>query len=234
MTSEATPRARVHLALVLLALASGATDAFAFLLLGGIFTANMTGNLVLAGLFSRPDWLSTLAGAVTAVVCFAGSSFVGFWVIRPTANADSSLATLRLLGVAVVAAGLQLVIVAEWLVWEGHTTLPLQCAFIGCSAAALGLQTVLAKKISGAAGLTTTFVTGTLTSVMEELADRKRGSKAIQVVIVLSLSAGAFAGTALSSSVPVIAPVLPFVLVAAAVILVVSSRASLESMTAKR
>lgn len=39
--------------LLFLSFGAGATDAFAFLALGGIFTANMTGNLVLVGLVGR-------------------------------------------------------------------------------------------------------------------------------------------------------------------------------------
>ena len=54
---------RALAALLVLSFAAGAADAFAFLLLGGIFTANMTGNLILAGLPTRPGYMSVLMGA---------------------------------------------------------------------------------------------------------------------------------------------------------------------------
>ncbi|PPG06502.1 hypothetical protein C5C59_04970 [Rathayibacter sp. AY1F4] len=102
MTAVAGP-ARLRLALVLLAIASGATDAFAFLLLGGIFTANMTGNLVLLGLYPRSAWLTTAAGAVTAIVFFAGAVYAGFRATRartsPTVAGRRPLRAIALVGV---------------------------------------------------------------------------------------------------------------------------------------
>jgi uncharacterized membrane protein YoaK (UPF0700 family) len=59
------------IALVLLTLGSGATDAIAFLGLGGTFTANMTGNLVLIGLVGREDYAGTAVRATVACVAFA-------------------------------------------------------------------------------------------------------------------------------------------------------------------
>ena len=61
----------IHAALVLLSFSAGAADAFAFLALGGIFTANMTGNLILTGMFTRPEFGATLVGAIVAIVAFA-------------------------------------------------------------------------------------------------------------------------------------------------------------------
>ncbi|MDD1451425.1 DUF1275 family protein [Sphingomonas sp. H160509] len=45
---------RSRVALPLLAFGAGAADAFAFSMLGGIFTANMTGNAVLEAMFEQP------------------------------------------------------------------------------------------------------------------------------------------------------------------------------------
>ena len=58
----------------MLSFGAGATDAFAFLALGGIFTANMTGNLVLVGLVGRDDYLASLVGAAIAIACLLYTS----------------------------------------------------------------------------------------------------------------------------------------------------------------
>lgn len=180
----------MHVALVLLTLASGAADAFAFLVLGGIFTANMTGNLVLAGMFTRPGWPTTLAGALTAIVVFAALVF-GAFRVSPAPSAGT----------------------------------PYPVRSVGAlAAAALGVQTVLAKRLSGASGLTTTFVTGTLTSLMEGLAEARRGSRVLQLAVVLALVVGAVAGTALARAVPPAAPLLPLLLVATATAVLLVAR----------
>ncbi len=66
----------------MLSFAAGAADAFAFLLLGGIFTANMTGNLILAGLPTRPGYMSVLVGAAVAVTAFSVALYGGFRLQR--------------------------------------------------------------------------------------------------------------------------------------------------------
>jgi uncharacterized membrane protein YoaK (UPF0700 family) len=209
----------VHVALVLLAVASGAADAFAFLQLGGIFTANMTGNLVLAGMFTRPGWPVTLAGASTAVVVFAAATYWGFRASPApvTGNRYPRRSIGVLAGTALVAQGALVVVwIAVWTVGGAPVALVWSCVLVALSAAALGVQTVLAKRLSGASGLTTTFVTGTLTSLMEGLAERRRGARAVQAAVVVALVGGAVAGTALAHLVPPVAPLLPLLLVAVA------------------
>src|SRR6476620_4788078 len=76
---------RVFAALVLLTFGSGVTDPFAFLGLGGTFTANMTGNLVLVGLVGRPDYPRAALLAGVAIAAFALSLLVSFRVFRNVA-----------------------------------------------------------------------------------------------------------------------------------------------------
>ena len=63
---------------VVLAFAAGATDAFAFLQLSGVFTANMTGNLVLAGLTEREGYANSIGGIVVAIVVFIAVLYAAF------------------------------------------------------------------------------------------------------------------------------------------------------------
>lgn len=204
--TAAAPSARLGIVLVLLTFGSGATDAFAFLLLNGIFTANMTGNLVLLGMFTRPDWLVTVAGAGTALVVFAAAAFAAFRV-------SPAPVVLGLVSIT-----LQLGLLVAWSTSGGHVGTAGSCGMIALSAAALGTQTVLAKRISGVSGVTTTFVTGTLTSLMEELAARRHGVRLVQLTVVLALLAGAFAGTVVAHAAPLVVPLLPLIATGSALV----------------
>lgn len=215
-------------ALVLLAVASGAADAFAFLLLGGIFTANMTGNLVLVGMFTRPGWPVTLAGASTAVAFFAGAAYAAFRS-SPKGVPGARYPRGAVIALTVPGLVLQLALSVSWLLVGGRVELVGSCALVALSSAVLGIQTVLAKRLSGSAGLTTTFVTGTLTTIMEDLAERRTGARALQSAVVVAVVVGAVTGTALAAAAPVAAPFLPLGLSASATaVLLAGHRAGAE------
>ncbi|PPF79342.1 hypothetical protein C5B96_13180 [Subtercola sp. Z020] len=206
---------RLHLTLLLLSFGAGAADAFAFLALNGTFTANMTGNLVLAALFTRPGFVATLVCALVAIVVFAAVLYAGFRVTRPPAAslpggpaAGAAAAAgehrrllRRLLLPSLVA---QVVVVVLWMLGssDGDATLGVKCTVIALSAASLALQTVTAKKFSDTAGVTTTYVTGTLTTTMQALAERRGGGQGIRALSILALPAGALVATALFHAAP--------------------------------
>jgi uncharacterized membrane protein YoaK (UPF0700 family) len=142
---------------ITLSLAAGATDAFAFQALGGIFTANMTGNLVLTTLFQRPGYAGSLVGALVAIAVFAAALAAGFELTRAAPRGR----VVSLLGAAT---GLQALVLVGWLRHGPDTALALQCALVACSAGAMALQTVVGRRVSSFAGVTTTYVTGTITA----------------------------------------------------------------------
>ena len=220
------PRAgRAHLALLLLAFSAGAADAFAFLALGGIFTANMTGNLVLIGMFSRPQFGTTLVGASVALVFFVGVLYAAFRVTvgaNDSPSGTSGRVVARLLVPSLIA---QFVASAIWIVVPNTTGLALHLVVIALSSGSLALQTVAAKKLSDISGITTTYVTGTLTTTMQELAERKSAGQGLRVLSVVALPIGAIAGTATLLLASAAGPVLPLVVAAIATILLWSARA---------
>ena len=99
--------------LPLLSFGTGAADAFAFTVLGGILTANMTGNAVLAVLFDRSAYLTTLAGAATALTAFALAALGGFRMIRASATAGS-LRGGMLMALDASAIYLKIVLLLRW------------------------------------------------------------------------------------------------------------------------
>lgn len=216
--------ARAHLALVLLAFSAGAADAFAFLALGGIFTANMTGNLVLVGMFSRPEFATTLAGASVALVFFIGVLYAAFRVTAgpsDSATGTSGRVVARLLVPSLVA---QLAASIAWIVSPDSATLMLHLAVIALSSSALALQTVAAKKLSDVSGITTTYVTGTLTTTMQELAEGQNAGQGVRVLSVIALPIGAIAGTAAFSVAEASGPILPLAVAGVATLLLWSVR----------
>lgn len=199
---------RIHPALILLSFSAGAADAFAFLALGGIFTANMTGNLILVGMFTRPEFVQTLIAAAVAILCFAGVLFAAFKLTDPptTAMATRARTARRLFIPSLV---LQAGVVAIWAFVPGTGGFVGRCVMIALAAAALALQTVAAKKLSGVDGVTTTYVTGTLTTTMEALAQGKGDGQVLRILSVLALPVGAIAGTAVLLFAQVLTPGLP-------------------------
>jgi len=206
-TTSRGPRP-IHIGLVLLAFSSGAMDAFAFLSLGGIFTGMMTGNLILMGMFTRPEYLQVLIGALVAVAFFAIGAFAGFRMTRtPTTGAGPSV-TRRLLLPSLIA---QAVATVLWIAIPSPAGRIEQYVIVALLAIALSLQTVAAKRASDVDGITTTYVTGTITTTMQELAENKGKGNLIRIFTVVALPIGAVCSTALVASAPWSAPLLPLV-----------------------
>jgi uncharacterized membrane protein YoaK (UPF0700 family) len=160
--------------LIALAATSGYVDAVSYLGLGGVFTSNMTGNTVLLGLaLARADRLaaarSALAVAGFLVGAGAGALVVGpdRRVVWPRVVTALFASELVILG-ALVAGGL-VVCSGGCAGSEG----PGFYALIVFAALAMGLQGVAVRALD-VSGVTTTYITGTYTSLAAGLAKRLR------------------------------------------------------------
>jgi uncharacterized membrane protein YoaK (UPF0700 family) len=203
----------LHFGLLMLAFSAGATDAFAFLSLGGIFTGMMTGNMILIGMFTRTEYVHVLVGAVTAVVFFALGAYVGFRLLTPRAGLTDRPGSMvsRALIPSLAA---QLVGAVLWIAapkWAAQ-----DFAVVAVLAIALSLQTVAAKKASDVMGITTTYVTGTLTTMMQDLVESGGKGNLLRALSVLSLPVGAACATALIVVAPWSALLLPLAVSAGA------------------
>lgn len=207
----------IHVALLALSFGAGATDAFAFLSLKGIFTANMTGNLILIGLFDRADYSDTLIGASVALAAFTIALVLGFRYIRLAR--EKTFDQGRALAVMGVIVTLQIAVFAFWLIVGNSPGIGLRSPLIAMSSVAMALQTVAARGVAADTGLSTTYVTGTITSLIQDIVDGKRENRALRLGAVLTLVAGAFAGAVcihfserIGPLVPVLAALLAFAL----------------------
>jgi uncharacterized membrane protein YoaK (UPF0700 family) len=147
--------------LVVLTFVTGLVDAFSYLVLGHVFVANMTGNVVFLGfaLAGAPGF--SIAASCTALVMFVVGAFVGGWL-----GHHFSASRVRLLSTAT---GLQAVLVAVAVVLaavnEGHVVAGgARFGLIVVLAAAMGLQNAAVRKL-GVAELTTTVLTMTMTGI---------------------------------------------------------------------
>ncbi|WP_440071134.1 YoaK family protein [Streptosporangium sp. OZ121] len=196
---------------MLLTLAAGAMDAIAFLGLGGVFTANMTGNLILFALVGREDWLLHAMRSGLACAGFCAGLLIGFTMPgRREGHALWPLAAVRLLWADLA---LQIAFLAGWALIAGAPGPVAILALIGTGSCAMGMQAAAARRVN-LAGITATFVTGTLTSLFETSASGWSTDNRRRAAIVVALVLGALCASLLLRFAPpwagVVAPACTF------------------------
>jgi uncharacterized membrane protein YoaK (UPF0700 family) len=188
-------RARRHLALILLAVNSGATDAIGVVSLGGAFTSVLPGNMVLLGLSAtRADDSLALRSAL-ALVLFATGAFAGARIAGVPRAADPAWPRAVVTALRVQLAG-EAVFAVGWWAADGHPLGALQPVLLGISAINLGIQSSAILRF-GVSGLSTTYLTGTLTGLVASLA---RGEHPRNVIPSAQLLCGLIGGAALTSA----------------------------------
>lgn len=205
------------LLLVCLTFGSGAVDAISFLGLGRVFTANMTGNIVLLGLAAGRASGSEVVRSAVSLVAFAVGAFVASRVIAPGAKRDSWSREMTVaLSVGVLA---QMVFVAGWQAASGRPGEAGEAVLVGVSALAMGVQSGAVRAL-GVPGVTTTYVTGTLTGLVGGLASAvgAPAERVRRVGVLVALLAGAAGGGLLVVGVRTLAPVLPLLVTAGVVV----------------
>ena len=213
VTSKPTPatRWRQYL-LVLLAVTSGATDAIGFVALGGAFTSVMTGNMVLIGLsVAKSDGTVALRSAL-AIVLFMAGCVVGSRLAGQPAEGDPlwPRQVTRAMWVEFAAFGAYAI---GWWLSGSHPIGNVQLVLLSANAIALGVQSSAVLRF-GVSGLSTTYMTGTLTTMMAALAAGRHPRLVLpSAEIIAGLIGGAAAATLLAIYVPVVAPLLQLGLV---------------------
>ncbi|GEL97810.1 YoaK family protein [Cellulomonas terrae] len=153
--------ARRHLVLMLaLTFTTGIVDAVGFLGLDRVFTANMTGNVVILGMaLAGADDLPVL-GPALALVGFLAGAALGGRVLRtaPAGWSDRTSGTFAATGVLAVGLGVGALVAppVEGTVWALVVTTLL--------AVAMGLQAASARRLA-VKDVTTVVVTSTLTGL---------------------------------------------------------------------
>jgi uncharacterized membrane protein YoaK (UPF0700 family) len=181
------------LALVVLTAVSGMVDAVSYLGLGHVFTANMTGNVVVVGfaLAGAPGF--SAAGSLTSLAAFlVGSAWAGRLAARFRDRSRWSWFRSALLLEAVLTGSSTVIAVTAGL---RHAA---QLVLIALLALAMGLRNGTVRKL-GVPDMTTTVLTMTLTGIAADssLAGGANPRLRRRVVAVLAMIAGAAPGAVL-------------------------------------
>ncbi|MGE7302869.1 YoaK family protein [Priestia megaterium] len=159
-----------NIILLVLCVTAGIVDVIGYLSLGHIFTANMTGNIVLLGLAIGNSLETTVFHSLTAL----GGFIIG--VVGATILVGNKEKTFwpKAVTIALGIEGLLLLVFA--LLSSFSPSLHLTYLFIFLLSSAMGLQTTAARKL-GVAGISTTVLTGTLANFFEDVTARFRSSR---------------------------------------------------------
>jgi len=216
--------------LVALTAVTGLVDAFSYLVLGHVFVANQTGNVVFFAFALAGVGGFSATASVAAIGSFAAGALVAGRLGR-------SLAARRelLLGVT---AGIQAILVAEAVTMAALTASPmpagLRYALIVVLSVTMGAQNATARKLA-VPDLTTTVLTLTITGMAADspLAGATGTHLARRLISVAAMFLGALAGALLVLHVHIVYPlVIALVILAAvAIIAVVWARNSRTTAT---
>jgi uncharacterized membrane protein YoaK (UPF0700 family) len=134
-------------------------DAASYLALGHVFTANMTGNTVLFGLALVQGDVNTVGRVALALVGFVVGGALGAWIayLGPREEGWPRGVTIALIVECVFLAALAN---------DRSEILGMRVMF---ASLAMGIQSAAARRLD-VLGVTTTFVTGTLTSLVSLIA----------------------------------------------------------------
>ncbi|WP_182005320.1 YoaK family protein [Priestia aryabhattai] len=159
-----------NIILLALCVTAGIVDVIGYLSLGHIFTANMTGNIVLLGLAIGNSLETTVFHSLTALGGFS-IGVIGAAII--VGNKEKTFWP-KAVTIALGLEGLLLLVFA--LLSSFSPSLHLTYLFIFLLSSAMGLQTTAARKL-GVAGISTTVLTGTLANFFEDVTARLRSPR---------------------------------------------------------
>jgi uncharacterized membrane protein YoaK (UPF0700 family) len=181
-------------ALLVLTFTTGLVDAVSYLALGRVFTANMTGNIVLLGFgIAGSEGLPVVAPLVSLAAFLAGAGAGGLLVKR-TGERHPALVT-RALGTETFLLAVAAVVAATATIRPGHVS---GYALIALMASAMGIRNATVRRIA-VPDLTTTVLTMTLTGfAAESRAAGGSGKGSVRrLAAVVAMLAGAIGGALL-------------------------------------
>lgn len=211
--SRANDHIRLRVGLIVsLTLVTGMTDVIAFVRPGGVFTSVMTGNMVLMGLSVGQGDLTGLRHAAIAVLAYvvgvmAGGRLSGVsreddptWPVQVTAALLAEFALLLGLNIA-------------WWLQDARVGSYERTVLLVVATLAMGTQSSAVVRLN-LSGLSSTFLTGTLTSVARAVVHRNFAGTGRPALVLLALPVGAAVGGVLCREAPALAPVPPLVVLA--------------------
>ncbi len=200
--------------LLSLTLLTGLVDAFSYLVLGHVFVANMTGNVVFLGfaLAGAPGF--SIAASVVALASFWSGALVGGRVgSRLGEHRGRLLHAAATIQAVLLAASVVLAALAGNAMTEGF-----RYPLIVVLGIAMGIQNATARKLA-VPDLTTTVLTLTITGTAADsaLAGGRGSLSGRRLIAVASMLLGALIGAALAIHVRIVLPLVIALVVIVAV-----------------
>ncbi len=196
--------------LVSLALVSGATDAIGFVGLGGAFTSVMTGNMVLLGISAGHHDGALALRSGLAIVLFMVGCGLGTRLAGSSTTTDPlwPRAVSRALWVEAFAF---LLFACGWWAAGSAPHGSWQLTLLSINAVALGIQSAAVLRFN-ISGMSTTYMTGTLTTLVAKLAMGQHPRNVLaSAQIIAALIGGAVFAALLVLHEPALAPLLQLV-----------------------
>jgi uncharacterized membrane protein YoaK (UPF0700 family) len=209
MASPVSDRLTVT-ALLLLTFATGLVDAISVLVLGHVFVANMTGNIIFLGFWFVPRAGVDLTAAIVAFVSFLAGTMIGGRLVRHFGVQTRRWLTTALGVEVVVLAALSILAGAGVLSYHTNSKLVLICGL----ATTFGVQNATARQF-GVQELSTTVLTSTVVGigVDSRLAGGSGQHEKLCYSVIFTMCGGAVVGATLSRF-----AVAPVIALAAAVV----------------
>ncbi|MEY2341191.1 DUF1275 family protein [Acidithiobacillus sp. IBUN Pt1247-S3] len=199
--------ARADLRIQLLSAIAASADVTAFLCFHAVFTSAMTGNLALLGLALGQGHLALATHSLLALGGFVIGAMIATALGERQFWRGERIILLELIGLLIFAGG--------WWLWRFPAGGAALAVMILGSASAMGVQSVLARKVN-VAGVPSVVFTNTLTSILISLTNalrkwEKPGWVTVQqLTALLAYAAGAALFAALLWLSPVLAVNLPW------------------------
>ena len=189
--------------MILLTLVTGLVDADAYLRLGHVFVANMTGNVVFLGFAAAGASGLSVAGSLLAIACFLpGGVAAGRLAARLGDNRLRQLRTATAAQVVLFTAALPVAAIAGDHIGSGS-----RYTLIALLSLAMGIQNATARRLA-VPDLTTTVLTLTLTGIAADsrLGGGSGAHTGRRLLAVAAMLFGALVGALLLLKVAPVAP----------------------------
>ena len=189
--------------LLLLTFATGVVDAISVLVLGHVFVANMTGNVIFLGFWFAPHSVVDMTAALVAFVSFVAGAILGGRLSR---HLDGDVRRWM-----TVALGIEVVMLATLSILSGTGVLDYhdntKLILIAGLAVTFGWQAATARQF-GIQELSTTVLTTTIVGVGSDsrIAGGTGRREKLRFSVVLTMCAGALVGATMTRW--VVAPVI--------------------------
>jgi len=169
MPAQPTPRRRTVL---FFTWAAGCVDAIVYIA-GHVFTANMTGNAVLLGISLGSNISAQTLRSLIALITFIAGIFLGALLVS---EEEKGIPWKRIRIAVLVETFVMALFAAVFLLPVSLHSESTIAALITLSAFAMGMQSAIVKRLN-LPGIATTYITGTMTSLMSGLVHHWKAEK---------------------------------------------------------